>query len=101
MVTQGGYHVAMRNNFGGLERRYDCNRFAPRALEELRQRLVAVLRRQDLGQLDDARDAQPTIAERLDDLWKSLDQIRRRLTVVRGVLRSTELTMQEVEEAGV
>src|SRR5438445_1363687 len=89
--TQGGNEVALRHGVSGLERRCDRNRLLPGALEELRQRLMPILRRQDLVQVNDARDAEPTVAQRFDDLWKSLDETRRRLSVVCGSLRETEL----------
>jgi hypothetical protein len=47
-------------------------------MEEAWQDLLAVLRRQHLRELDDAREAQTPVAERLDDLREALDELRRK-----------------------
>src|SRR5207253_6801541 len=92
--ADGGDDVAVRRGGGRLDGRRDGHRFPLRSLEKLRQRLLPVLRRQHLRERNDARDAQPAVAERLDDLRKSPHELRRGLAVVRGALREPELAVQ-------
>ena len=86
----------------GHELRRDLLRLAPGQVEEPRQHFAprsrAVI---DLRELDDARQAQAAVAQRLDDLGELLDQLRRGLPVERGALGETELAVEEVEERGV
>jgi hypothetical protein len=59
---------------------------------------ASVLRRDHLGGLDDARQAELSPAERLDDCGDLLDQLRRDLAVLGGALRQVQLAVQEVKE---
>jgi hypothetical protein len=70
-------------------------------VEEPGQHLVAVLGREDLRQLDDARDAKEPVPERLDDLRDALDELGGGLPVVGSTLGESELAMEEHEETGV
>jgi hypothetical protein len=70
-------------------------------VEEARQDIADVLRRRDLRQLDDAREADPPVPERLHDLGAPLDELGRDLPVLRRPLRDAELPVEEVEEARV
>src|SRR6266545_6516644 len=63
----------------GPELRCHLHRFALRAVEEAGQHLRLVLGREDLRELDDARQAKPPVPERLDDLREALDESRRDL----------------------
>jgi hypothetical protein len=96
-----GDDVPVRRGRGGPQLRRDLLRLALRAVEEARQDGGAVLGRDDLRQLDHARDAEPAVAEGLDDLGVLLDQLHRDLPEVRRALREVQLAVQEGEEAGV
>jgi len=72
----------------------DCLRLLLRPVEELRDDLGAVLRRDDLGQLDHAGDAKLARPERLDHLGEPLDEVGR-------PRRKTQVPLQVLEDAGV
>jgi hypothetical protein len=67
-------------------------------MEELRQDVRPVLRRDHLGQLEHGGDAQLSRAQRLDHLRKPLDELRRHLAVVGGTPRESELPVEVLEE---
>ena len=94
-----GDHVAMRRGLGGTQLRGDRLGVLLRAAEEPGQDLSAVLRRQHLGQLDHAGDAELARAERLDDLGEALDQLGRGLPVERRGLGEPELAVKVREQA--
>jgi two-component system, NtrC family, response regulator AlgB len=81
--------------------RRDRHRLRLRAVEEPGQHLDRVLDRHHLRELDDGRDAELTLSERLDHLRKSLDELGRHLPVVGRPLREPELAVEEGEEARV
>ncbi len=70
-----------------------------REVEELRQDVASILGGEDLRQLDDARQAKAAVAQGLDDLGESLDEVGRGLAVERGALGEAELAVQEVRRA--
>jgi len=70
-------------------------------VEELRDDLGAILRRDDPGQLDHAGDAKLARPERLDHLGEPLDEVGRDLPVVGRPRRKTQVPVQVVEDAGV
>src|SRR6266542_4077385 len=92
---------AVRRGLGRPERGGDRLRAGLGEVEEPRQDLVTVLGRQDLRELDDARHAKPTVAQWVDDLRESLDELRGSLPVERRPAREPELSLQEIEERGV
>src|SRR5207248_8233073 len=51
--------------------------------------------------LNDAGDAQPAVAQRLENLGKFLDQLCSRLAMVDGALREAQLPMEKIEQARV
>jgi hypothetical protein len=67
-------------------------------MEELRQDVRPVLRRDHLGQLEHGGDAQLSRAQRLDHLRKPLDELRRHLAAVGGTPGESELPVQEIKE---
>jgi hypothetical protein len=77
----------------------DRLRFLLRGMEEPRQHLRSILRSQDLRELRDAGETEPSIAQRLDHLREALDELRGCLPVERRPRREPELPVQEVEEA--
>jgi hypothetical protein len=79
----------------------DLLRLLLRGVEEARQDLGPILRRDHLRQLHDAGYAKATVLERLDHLRVALDQLGGHLAKVAGSLGEDELPMQEDEEAGV
>jgi hypothetical protein len=89
---------AQRRCRNRLQLRDDLLRLQLGGPEEPRQDLRPVLRRDDVRDLDNRREVQAAIPERLDDLRIPLDELRGRLPVVRRPLRQRELAGQEVEE---
>ena len=69
-------------------------------VEEARQDLRPVLRRDHLRQLHDAGDAKAAVPERLDHLGVALDQLGGHLAEVAGSLGEPQLPVEEDEEAG-
>jgi hypothetical protein len=61
--------------------------------------LALVLGRDHLRELDHGRQAKPAVAEWLDDLRVSLEELSRRLAVLGGARGEAQLAVQEVEEA--
>ena len=96
--AHGGDDRAVRRSLGRAERGGDRLRAGLGQVEEPRQDVVTVLGREDLRELDDARHAQPPVAQRVDDLRESLDEPRGGLPVERGPAREPELPVQEIEQ---
>src|SRR6266542_4277133 len=92
---------AVRRRLGGAERSGDRLRARLGQMEEPRQDVVTVLGREDLRELDDARQAKPPVAQWVDELRESLDEPRGSLPVERGPAREPELPVQEIEQRGV
>ena len=99
--TRDGDDLAPRRRLLRPDLGRDLLRVLLREVEEPREDVGAILRRDDPRQLDDARQAQAPVAKGLDDSGEPLDELRRRLAVVRRALRQSELAVQEVEERGV
>jgi hypothetical protein len=65
----------------------------------LGQHLAPVLRGQDLRELDDARDAEPSVSQGRLHLREALEQVGGGLTVVGGAGGEPHLAVEEIEEA--
>jgi hypothetical protein len=100
-VANLGHDGAQGRRFDRQERRRDLLRLALRRVEEPRQHVGPILGSDDLRELDDAREVEPAVSERLDDLRVPLDELRRGLPVEGRSLRKTELAMEKIEERGV
>jgi hypothetical protein len=96
--TDGRDHRPARRSRVGPQLRRDLLRLGPREVEEPRQDLGQVLPREDVRELGDARQAQPPVADRRDDLRELPHQLRRAVAVERGALGEPEIAHQEVEE---
>jgi hypothetical protein len=84
-----------------LQLGHDLPRLALRGPEEPRHDVGGVLRRDDVRHLDERREVQASIPQRLHDLRVLLDLLRRGLAVVRGPLRQPELAGEKVEQRAV
>ncbi len=99
--AQRRHHIPMRRGLVRPERGRDRLRVPLRQMEEPRQDVAPVLGRQDLRELDYAREAETAVTQRLDDLRESLDEPRGGLPVESGALREAQLPVQEIKERGV
>jgi hypothetical protein len=81
--------------------RDELSRLVLGPVEEPGKHLGAVLRREDLRDLEDCGEAKASVPEWLDDLGDALDQRGRGRTVGGGALRQPELPVQEHEQARV
>jgi hypothetical protein len=70
-------------------------------MEEARQHLGPVLRRDGLRERVEGRHAKPSVAQGLEHLRVSLDQLDRDLPVEGRALRHPELPDEEVVEIGI
>jgi hypothetical protein len=96
-----GHHRPHRRRLCRQERRPNLLRLALGGVEEPGQDLGPVLRGEDLGELDEAREVEAPVAERLDEVRVLLDERRGRHPVVGRPLRQAELAGEEVEERAV
>jgi hypothetical protein len=96
-----GHHRAPRDDLCRAQLRGDLLCVALRQMEEPRENLGAVLRSEDLRQLDHARHAEPPVPERLHDFRVTLDELRRGEEVVRRAAGQPEMLVQEGEERGI
>jgi hypothetical protein len=99
--TERRHDSAERRRRDGPELGDDLLRLALGGAEEPRHDLAAVLGRDDLRELDDAREVEAPIAEGLDDLRVPPEQLGRGLPVERRPVGEPELAGEEVEEGGV
>ncbi len=97
----GRHDGSLRRSFRRQERGRDLPRLALRRVEEPRDDVASVLRRDDLRELDEARQVEATVAEQVDDLGVALDELGRGLPVVGGPLGKAQLPVQEVEQRAV
>jgi hypothetical protein len=94
----GGHDRPHRRRLLRQERRPDLLRLALGGVEEAGQDVCEVVRGEDLGELDDAREVEAPVAERRDELRVLLDEARGGHPVVGRPLRKAELAGEEVEE---
>jgi hypothetical protein len=95
-----GHHLPPRNHSRRADLHRERLRLLLRQVEEPRQDVCAVLRRDDPGQLDHAADAQLAFPERCRHLGELLDEPCRHLSIVRRSLRQFQIPVQVVEDAG-
>jgi hypothetical protein len=99
--AQGRDHLAPRYGLGRPERRGDGLRLTAREAEEARKNVALVLGGEDLRNLDDAREAETTVAQRRLDVGVLLDELGGGLPVLRGAGGQRQLAAEVREERGV
>jgi hypothetical protein len=83
------------------ELRDDVLRVAPGGAEEPREDLGGVLAGEDLRQLEDRRETEPPVSNRLQHLREPLDELDRRAPVRGRAVGQPEVLHEEGEERGV